>query len=324
MRDRRPPRHHGLVDQQLAAQVADRFDLGPDARLEVGAARGEQGQVRRLVTARGSYALKEAFASFDLAEAEATAAFQTQCHDAGVPCPRPLADRDGRFVADLDGHPLRVHTWVDLADPDPLLDPAAVGEALARLHGVRVPAGGAPHPWHTEPVGATEWRALVEAARGAGAPFAEDLAALAPTLVEAEELLTPMDAVQWLHLDLWADNLRSTPVGDVCVIDFDNAGPGDPTRELAMVLFEFGRDDPRRVEALVAAYESAGGPARVRRAEDLGVAVAQLHHIGRYQVLGWLRARDPGSRTRAHAGVRELLDQPLTVAWVERLVAWAS
>ena len=43
----------------MAAQVADRFDLGPDARLEVEAARGEQGQVRRLVTARGVFALKE-------------------------------------------------------------------------------------------------------------------------------------------------------------------------------------------------------------------------------------------------------------------------
>ena len=44
------------MDRQLAAQVADRFDLGPDARLEVEAARGEQGQVRRLVTARGESA----------------------------------------------------------------------------------------------------------------------------------------------------------------------------------------------------------------------------------------------------------------------------
>ena len=56
-----------------------------------------------------------------------------------------------------------------------------------------------------------------------------------------EELLTPMAGVQWCHLDLWADNVRGTPDGGVCVVDFDNAGPGDPTRELAMVLFEFAR-----------------------------------------------------------------------------------
>ena len=44
-----------------------------------------------------------------------------------------------------------------------------------------------------------------------------------------EELLTPMVGRQWCHLDLWADNLRGTPDGGVCVIDFDNAGPAEPT-----------------------------------------------------------------------------------------------
>jgi hypothetical protein len=53
------------VDRLSAAQVADRFDLGPDARLEVEAARGEQGRVRRLVTARGDFAVKESFAFLD-------------------------------------------------------------------------------------------------------------------------------------------------------------------------------------------------------------------------------------------------------------------
>jgi Ser/Thr protein kinase RdoA (MazF antagonist) len=312
------------VDRQLAAQVADRFDLGPDARLEVEAVRGEQGQVRRLVTARGSFALKQSFADVDLDEAQATAEFQSRCHDAGAPCPRPLADTDGRYVSVVDGEPVRVQTWVDIHDPDPLLDPALVGAAVARLHGVVVPATTTPHWWGTEPVGATEWRALVKAARGAGAPFAERLAALVPSMLAAEELLTPMTGVQWCHLDLWADNLRGTPSGTACAVDFDNAGPGDPTRELAMVLFEFGRTSPERFGALLAAYESAGGPGRVTRAEDFGLTIAQLHHIGRYQVLGWLHARDPESRARAHAGVAEFVDDPFLVDDVERLVGWVS
>jgi Ser/Thr protein kinase RdoA (MazF antagonist) len=312
------------VDRQLAAQVADRFDLGPDARLEVEAARGEQGQVRRLDTARGTFALKETFGEVDVAEAEATAAFQARCHEAGIPCPRPVPDVDGRFVAVVEGEALRVQTWVDIHDPDPRVDPGLVGDAVARLHAVDVPGETTPHEWFTEPVGATEWQALVKAARGAGAPFAERLAALVPHLLAAEALLTPMAGLQWLHLDLWADNLRGTPHGSVCVIDFDNAGPGDPTRELAMVLFEFARTDAARVAALVAAYDAAGGPGRVTRAEDFAMTIAQLHHIGRYQVLGWLHAQDPEARARAHAGVREFVDDPLTVEVVERLVGWVA
>ena len=173
-----------------------------------------------------------------------------------------------------------------------------------------LPATEPPHWWGTDPVGPTEWRALVKAAKGAGAPFAARLAALVPDLLAMEELLTPMAGVQWCHLDLWADNLRGTPDGGACIFDFDNAGPGDPTRELAMVLFEFARTGADRAHALVSAYEAAGGPGRVTRAEDFGLTIAQLHHIGRYQVLGWLNARDPEARARAHAGVAEFVDEP--------------
>lgn len=306
----------------MAAQVADRFDLGPDARLEVEAARGEQGQVRRLVTARGCFAVKESFDSVDAEEAQRTAGFQVACHDAGAPCPRPLPDIHGRYLAELDGLPIRVQSWSDVDDPDPLLHPALVGTAVARLHVVDVPAAGPAHWWGTDPVGAAEWRALVKAAKAAGAPFASRLAELVPGLLAMEELLTPMVATQWCHLDLWADNLRGTPDGSVCVIDFDNAGPGDPDRELAMVLFEFTRGDRARLHALVTAYEEAGGSGRVTAAEDFGLTVAQLHHIGRYQVLGWLNARDPEARARAHAGVEEFVGDPFRVADVERLLAW--
>jgi Phosphotransferase enzyme family len=302
--------------------VADRFDLGPDARLEVEAARGEQGQVRRLVTARGCFAVKESFDPVDAGEAQRSAEFQVACHDAGVPCPRPLPDIHGRYLAEIDGLPIRVQTWADVDDLDPLLDPAVVGTAVARLHVVDVPATEPAHWWGTEPVGRTEWRALVKAAKAAGAPFASRLAELVPGLLAMEELLTPMAATQWCHLDLWADNLRGTADDSVCVIDFDNAGPGDPDRELAMVLFEFTRGDRARLHALVTAYEDAGGSGRVTAAEDFGLTVAQLHHIGRYQVLGWLNARDPEARARAHAGVEEFVGDPFGVGDVERLLGW--
>jgi Ser/Thr protein kinase RdoA (MazF antagonist) len=291
--------------------------------MEVEAARGEQGRVRRLDTARGSFAFKESFVDVDLDDAEATARFQALCHEAGAPCPRPVVGVDGRYVALVDGEPVRVQTWADILDPDPMLEPALVGDALGRLHRAVVPATSTPHEWGTDPVGGAEWHALVKATRGAGAPFAERLAALVPALLAVEEVLTPMAGVQWCHLDLWSDNLRGTPEGGVCVIDFDNAGPGDPTRELAMVLVEFARTERSRLESLVAAYDAAGGVGRVTRAEDFGLTIAQLHHIGRHQVLGWLHARDAESRARAHAGVAEFVDDPFLLADVERLAGWA-
>ena len=161
---------------------------------------------------------------------------------------------------------------------------------------------------------------MLKAARGAGAPYADRLAEVLPALLEVERVLTPMHPVQTCHLDLWADNLRRS-AGRPFVIDFDNAGPGDPSREIAMVVFEFGQGDPRRQRALYDAYLAAGGPGRVRDRADLGLTVAQLHHIGHRHVTMWLAARDQEARDRSLAGIEEFLGDPLTVAGIDALVA---
>jgi Ser/Thr protein kinase RdoA (MazF antagonist) len=159
---------------------------------------------------------------------------------------------------------------------------------------------------------------VLKAARGAGAPYADRLAEVLPGLLEVETILTPMDAVQTCHLDLWSDNLRRTPDGALCVFDFDNAGPADPSREVAMVVFEFGRGDAVRQRRLYAAYLDAGGAGRITGRADFALPVAQLHHIGHRHLRMWLTARDSEGRARSLAGIEEFLGEPLLLADVDR------
>jgi thiamine kinase-like enzyme len=118
---------------------------------------------------------------------------------------------------------------------------------------------------------------------------------------------------------MWADNLRSTPSGELCVFDWDNAGPGDPSRELAVVLYEFAYGDAARARALHDAYVAAGGPGRVTHRSDFSMAIAQLGHITEMACARWL---DGGPTPRAHneARVRELTDRPLTRAVIDELL----
>lgn len=302
-----------------AQPIADAFGLGRAESLSEPVARGELGHVRRLVTDRGAWAVKESFEPFDadeLAAAQLSGSFQAACREAGIPTPAPQTS-DGRFVVEVDGEQLQAFTWVDLADPDPLLDPEAVGVLVAAMHGVRHGPEGGVHEWFEAPVGQREWRAVLKAVRGAGAPFAERLAELLPGLLEVESILTPMDGVQTCHLDLWSDNLRGTPSGELCVFDFDNAGPGDPDRELAMTVFEFGRGDALRQRRLYDAYRAAGGPGRVTGRADFALTVAQLHHIGHRHLRMWLAARDSEGRARSLAGVEEFLGDPFLLADVD-------
>jgi Ser/Thr protein kinase RdoA (MazF antagonist) len=303
-----------------AQSVADAFGLGRAGSLSEPVARGELGQVRRLVTDRGTWAVKESleeFADDEVVEVERASAFHLACWEAGIPTPEPQRT-GGRFVADVGGELLRAYRWVEIADPDPWLDPDAVGGLLAALHAVRRPAAGEVDEWFQAPLGQREWRAVLKAARGAGAPYADRLAEVLPGLLEVETILTPMDAVQTCHLDLWSDNLRRTPDGALCVFDFDNAGPADPSREVAMVVFEFGRGDAVRQRRLYAAYLDAGGAGRITGRADFALPVAQLHHIGHRHLRMWLAARDSEGRARSLAGIEEFLGEPLLLADVDR------
>jgi Ser/Thr protein kinase RdoA (MazF antagonist) len=303
-----------------AQTVADAFGLGRAASLSDPVARGELGEIRRLETDHGTYAVKQRFETWSASEAETSTAYHRVCWEAGIATPEPLRAMTGGFTAQVDGDQVRAYTWAELADPDPTLDPAAVGTLVARLHQVRHPwPTSTVDPWFEAPIGRAEWSGLLEASRAAGAPHGDRLAELLPGLLAIEELLTPMRPVQTCHLDLWADNLRRSD-GRPFAIDFDNAGPGDPSREIAMVILEFGRGDAVRQRTLYDAYLAENGPGRVRDRSDLGLAVAQLHHIGHRHLTTWITGRDPEARARALAGIDEFLDEPVLLPDVDALL----
>ena len=188
-----------------------------------------------------------------------------------------------------------------------------MGAVVAAVHRVSVPGRGPLDPWYHEPVGADRWDELVEQLRDAGAPFAGRLAELRDELVALESWIEPPEALQTCHRDLWADNVLPTADGGVCVIDWENSGPADPSQELGCVLFEFARADPGRARALIDAYRDAGGPATVNRRGHFSMLIAQLGHITEIAATDWLEP-NPRSPDRADsaAWIGEVLDEPHT------------
>jgi Ser/Thr protein kinase RdoA (MazF antagonist) len=309
-----------------AGQLAEVFDLGAAARLSDGpVARGKQGEIWRLETTEGRWAVKVAFDEVTEAEVEPAAAFQEAARAAGVPTPAVRRTTEGTVLASLTtGAPVRVFEWVDLGEPDLHLDPGVVGAAVAAAHLVAPPAVGPVEPWYAEPVGAERWDDLVRDLRAAGAPFADRLAALGDDLVALEAWLEPPATLRTCHRDLWADNVLPTRQGGICLIDWDNSGPADPTQELACVLFEFGRNDAGRTRALVDAYREAGGPGLLDRRGDFSMLIAQLGHITETGGRDWLRPnRRSPTRAHAEAWVTEVLEDPHTPEGLDALLAAA-
>lgn len=309
-----------------AATVSRVFGLGAGPRLSGGpVGRGKQGVVWRLDTVDGSWAVKVPFHPSTEDEVRASTRFQEAARAAGIPTPGVRRTTSGRVFASVDGRQVRVYEWVDLCAPDPGLDPALVGATVAALHRVPMPDLDTSEPldsWSHAPVGAHRWDQLVTQLHEAEAPFAARLADLRDELVALEAWLEPPEVLRTCHRDLWADNLLPTPEGGVCVIDWEQCGPADPSQELGCVLFEFTRGDPRRARALTHAYRTAGGPAAVTRRGHFTMLIAQLGHITELAATDWLKpnARSP-ERADSATWIAEVFDEPHTRDLLEALLA---
>jgi hypothetical protein len=139
------PLNDGRVPSILAA-----FELGSWGTLSDGpVANGRLGSIWRLDAESGSWAIKQIgdIPDEDLAELREGAAFQEAALAAGVPTPAVRRTGAGEHIADCGGVRIRVHTWVDLHDPDASLDPLDVGRLVAGLHRVDVAGAVGLDPW---------------------------------------------------------------------------------------------------------------------------------------------------------------------------------
>jgi len=302
-----------------AAEVARAFGLGEQARFTGRVERGEQGRVEELLTSRGAFAVKTSFGEPDLDGEDA--AFQAAARAEGVPAPEVVRAAGGAWHADIGGLPVRVYEWVDLLPVDRGIDPAAAGRVVAAIH--RTPfAGSRPEdPWYTDPVGAAAWDRLVRDLAGADAPFAAGVAGLRDDLLALELHLAPAARLRTCHRDLWAENLRGTTSGGLCVIDWENCGLADPGQEVAGVVFELGIRDRARGGEVYRSYRGAGGPGTVRTRADFSMTIAQLGHILEIACRIWLDPDTTEAERRHQEGrVAEFVDDPLTVAVVDELL----
>jgi Ser/Thr protein kinase RdoA (MazF antagonist) len=297
-----------------AAAVAAAFGLGRVLAGPDYAARGELGLVYRLATETGRWAVKQLLYQEPDDDPDANLAYQEALLAAGVPMPRPRRSLGGRAVEDG----VRVYAWVDL-EPGRRVDAFSAGRLLARIHRVRRPAAGPLHWWYTQPVAPERWTELIAGGRAADAPWAEPLAQAVPQLLACVPFISAPDParLQLCHLDFNWENVLWTADGAPVVIDWENAGPGDPRQELAATLIEFG--DP---DETLRGYLEAGGDGTPLEPRDFSLAVAVHSHLIELYSSRWLEAPD-GSEDRARNGrwLSELLPPLVTPRVVEAIVA---
>lgn len=296
-----------------ATFVAAGFDLGTVRLAPRYVARGELGDVWKLDTSTGQWAVKQLRSAPDATTGH-DLDFQLAVLSAGdVPMPCPMLTVDGRavLVEPATGIGYRTYEWVEHV-PGASADPQVAGQLLARVHAVQHPAVSI-DPWFYVPVGEDELRSHLREAHVAGVAWAPLLERRFGDLVETLAAVpgTPPRRLLSCHLDFGPDNVLLDRSGRPWVIDWENSGGGDPDQELAQAMTFFGAD-------VLAGYRSGGGPAELRGLESFAMTFAvQANYLA--HCLRHALASGPDV-ARYAATIERLLDDLVTVDAARRLL----
>ncbi|MEV6303099.1 phosphotransferase [Actinoplanes sp. NPDC051861] len=233
----------------LARQIADRFGLGRvDGEMRSMARPDEMGRRWLLITDRGRWTARTVDDVYPVTDGEENARFQEAAARAGVTLPAPVRSRAGRVTELIEGSSWRVYEWVRSGPPLVAPVDAAVtreaGRILAVLHSLSYPSERL-CPWSSTVLSGRTWPEAAELAAEKGAPWAPELAAAVPTLLELREVAeAPAAEPVMCHNNFNPGNVRVAG-GRLVVSGWEHAAGLPPAWELCAALVSWAGGNPR-------------------------------------------------------------------------------
>jgi aminoglycoside phosphotransferase (APT) family kinase protein len=320
-----------MSDAVPADWLARTFGLGRPLAVSQKPARGTMGEVWRLETDAGAWAVKRQFpwARADRFEIEATAVDAAVA--AGLSTARIVRAAGGAVEAVHDERRWRVFSWLDLGPPLPLPlreRPAAqLGALLARLH--RSPASGFESevmPWFTARRPAEQWTRLEAGVRRDGLAIAPAFEQALPDILDLASIAPPVPVGRCVvsHCDLTNGNVL--PLGDgLAVIDWEHAGSIPPLWELGYVLqhWVLGPDgvNAAAARAIVGAYRDGVGERSALSLDIFAGAVSAWLNWTIGRIYGAWRSTNETERAESLATAANLLAAPLTRSGLQAIIS---
>lgn len=322
---------------EFADWVRVAFGLGEGPVACRAGGRGAVGEILRLSVGDRDFAVKRPFAAVDLDNVRREAALLDHLAAQGIEVPTHVTTPGGQFLVDvperLGGGSTRVSHWIDGA---PLADrtrevAGAVGTLLAQLHRAAPTADEPPSRWYTTMVPSDDWAALVD--RSSGQPWHEALVGREGEHAAYRELVERAGPGRGPfivgHRDFHPDNALLAPDGSLRALDWEDAGPVTPARDLAKVLVQWhvvgDVVDMGAVARTVAGYRAAGGPAVLTAVDDFAMVLCTETNFLAKQIGIALDASAPlGRREQARDEIEESLANCLPTLGALRRVLRAS
>jgi hypothetical protein len=246
------------------------------------------------------------------------------------PAPIPVRSPQGRLIETVQGQNWRVHEWIEVGPSPVTPTPASVarqiGTTYGALHSLAIPSEAPIHPHLTSRRSDAEWARLLDQARVAHKPWAEQLNEALPTLLDLRTIEANIDGRELIlcNRNLFPEHVRLGHNDELVVTEWDFAGSLTPELELGSALTHWTLRPSINRKAIAAfrdGYVHAAG--QWPKLELASFAVA---------VTGWLNwthdriceAINPADDDRAAFAEREtadLLNRPMTRSSLQQLLA---
>ena len=314
---------------ELTTELAAAFGLGAVTEPMTPVIYEYMGRRWRVRTDKGDFIAGPVFDWIDESQAEIAASLVELARGKGVAAPEPVRAADRSLVKKIAGESWRVDRWMEYG-PAPMppvrsVVASRIGEILATLHTLRVPARGPINPFLTYRRAESDWEEVIARGAAAGKPWVGDLKALMPNIAELRELDpgVPPDELQVCHSNVILENVRLGPGDELVVLGWDFAGPMSPTWELGSVLWHWAMHPTIHLpagRALIEGYSKVSGEQPRLELGTFAVAITGWLNWAYNQFCESATPENQEGQAFADREIRDLVEHPLSVAKIEEFV----
>lgn len=315
----------GLVDA-----VARAFGLGSVTGTPSPVSYTPMGRSWSITTNRGRWLAGTVYDWIDEAQAEVGARLRDAAVAAGVTAPTPVRTPQGRLVETVQEQSWRVHEWIDVG-PSPVTPTTAavarrVGAILGTLHSLAIPSEAPIHPHLTAQRPDVAWVALLDEARAAHKPWADQLEEFLPALFDLRTIEAEVDRNEFVlcNLVLNPESVRMGHNDALIVTEWDFAGSLTPELELGGALTHWTLQPSINRTAIAAfrdGYVDAAGRWPELELASFATAVTGWLNWTYQSICAAINSADNDHAAFADGETADLLARPKTCSSLQHLLA---
>jgi hypothetical protein len=250
----------------LAEALAETFGLGSPTEPLSPVSFTPMGRSWSLITDRGRWLAVTLYPWITEAHAQEGDRLREAAVATGVKAPNPVRSPKDRLIENVHSAPWRVHEWTDVG-PSPVVPARSdvarrIGAIYGTLHSLALPSDAPINPYLTWRNSAQRWEELLDRARAAGKPWAEQLHDALPGFFDLQTIEPDDDAHILCNCNLIPENVRTAHHDELVVTEWNFAGALAPRVELGSALLHWTLRplaNPKTIAAFRDGYAEAAG-----------------------------------------------------------------